>query len=149
MAAGLSLAPENINSFRIRLNELARGCLRPEDLQPSLRLDAEVGLEEMTLACLDQLNSLTPTGQGNPAIRFLTRNVTHHRPLRKLGAQKQHVKFWPADGNTVHEAVWWGGGNESLPVGRFDIAFTPQINYYNNSRSVQLKVLDWRQATAP
>jgi len=46
----------------------------------------------------------------------------------------------------VHEAVWWGAGNESLPVGRFDLAFAPQINSYNGRRIVQLKVLDWRKA---
>jgi len=63
-----------------------------------------------------------------------------------MGAQKQHVKLWLTDGNAVHEAVWWGAGNESLPVGRFDLAFTPQINYYNHTSSIQLKVLDWRQA---
>jgi hypothetical protein len=31
-----------------------------------------------------------------------------------------------------------------LPVGRFDLAFAPQINQYNGKRAVQLKVLDWR-----
>jgi single-stranded-DNA-specific exonuclease len=145
MAAGLSLAPGNIDAFRNRLNEIARRCLRPEDLQPALNLDAEVGLDEITLNCLDELNHLAPVGQGNPVTRFLSRGLTHQRPLQKMGAQKQHVKFWPTDGSTVHEAVWWGAGNESLPVGRFDLAFTPEINYYNHSRAVRLRVLDWRQ----
>jgi hypothetical protein len=45
----------------------------------------------------------------------------------------------------THEAVWWGAGNESLPVGNFDLAFTPQVNVYNGQRNVQLKVLDWRK----
>jgi hypothetical protein len=42
--------------------------------------------------------------------------------------------------------VWWGAGNELLPVGRFDLAFTPQINAYNGRQTVQLKVADWKQA---
>jgi len=146
MAAGLSLTPTNLDAFRNRLNELARDSLRPEDLQPALNLDAEVALSEITLLSLAQLNRLAPVGQGNPAVRFVSRNLSHHRPLQKMGAQKQHVKLWLTDGNAVHEAVWWGAGNESLPVGRFDLAFTPQINYYNHTSSIQLKVLDWRQA---
>jgi hypothetical protein len=63
-----------------------------------------------------------------------------------VGADKQHVKMWVNDGRTTCEAVWWGAGNESLPVGRFDLAFTPQLNSYNGMHSVQLKVLDWKQA---
>jgi single-stranded-DNA-specific exonuclease len=49
MAAGLSLQPEKIDALRQRLNELARRALKPEDLQPPLRLDAEAGLDEMNL----------------------------------------------------------------------------------------------------
>jgi hypothetical protein len=63
-----------------------------------------------------------------------------------MGAEKQHVKMWLTDGSHVQEAVWWGGGNASLPVGRFDIAFAPEVNEYNGSRTVRLKVLDWRAA---
>jgi hypothetical protein len=37
MAAGLSIAPDKIDLFRQRLNELARRALKPEDLQPPLR----------------------------------------------------------------------------------------------------------------
>jgi hypothetical protein len=40
-------------------------------------------------------------------------------------------------------AVWWNGGEKSLPVGKFDLAFAPQINEFNGNRTVQLKVLDW------
>src|ERR1035438_1524113 len=49
MAAGLSLQPDKVDALRQRLNELARRALKPEDLQPPLRLDAEAGLDEMTL----------------------------------------------------------------------------------------------------
>jgi single-stranded-DNA-specific exonuclease len=64
-----------------------------------------------------------------------------------MGAAKQHVKMWVTDGFGSHEAVWWGAGNRSLPVGQFDLAFAPQINQYNGQQTVQLKVLDWRPST--
>ena len=63
-----------------------------------------------------------------------------------MGADKQHVKMWVTDGDTTHEAVWWNVGNEPLPAPGFDLAFAPQINDYNGSRTVQLKVLDWQPA---
>lgn len=144
MAAGLTIQPENMDSFRTRLNEVARHSLKPEDLCPVLRLDAEVDLKEVTLECLASLARLSPTGQGNPAVHFYTRNLSHRRAPQKMGAEKQHVKLWVTDGAVTHEAVWWGAGNESLPVDQYDLAFVPQVNDYNGRRAVQLKILDWR-----
>jgi len=145
MAAGLSIQSEKVEAFRARLNELARRALRPEELQAPLRLDGEVALPQVSEAQLAELDRLRPIGQGNPAPHFVARNLTQSRPLMRMGAEKQHVKLWVTDGRATHEAVWWGAGHEaSLPVGRFDLAFAPQINEFNGRRTVQLKVLDWR-----
>ncbi len=144
MAAGLTIHPDNLDAFRTRLNSIAKRTLKREDLQPPLRLDAEVNLGDITLDTLAELDQLRPMGQGNPAVQFYVRNITHQRPLQRMGADKQHVKLWLTDGKTSHEAVWWNAGKESLPVGRFDLAFAPQVNDYNGRRTVQLKVLDWR-----
>ncbi len=146
MAAGLSVQPDKIDLLRQRLNELARRALKPEDLQPSLRLDAEVGLDEITLDSLGKLARLKPTGQGNPPLQFCARNLAHQRPLQRIGTDRQHVKMWVTDGAGILEALWWNGGNASLPVGKFDLAFSPQINEFNGNRAVQLKVLDWQPA---
>ena len=98
MAAGLSIAPEKLDLFRQRLNELARRALKPEDFQPPLRLDAEVGLDEITLDSLAELECLKPGGQGNPAVQFCARSLSHARPLQRIGAEKRHVKMWVTDG---------------------------------------------------
>ena len=146
MAAGLTLAPEKIDLLRERLNAIARRTLQPEQLQPALRLDAEVGLDELNLSSLSELEKLKPTGQGNPPLQFCARNLTHKKPLQRIGANKQHVKMWVTDGSVTHEAVWWNAGEGSLPVGKFDLAFAPSLNDYNGRTTVQLKVLDWRAA---
>lgn len=143
MAAGLSIVPDNIDLLRQKLNELARRTLKPDDLKPSLRLDAEVGMDEMNFEILYALERLKPHGQGNPATQFCARNVSHARPLQRIGADKQHVKMWITDGTVTHEAVWWNAGDKQLPVGKFDMAFVPEINQFNGTRSVQLKTLDW------
>jgi single-stranded-DNA-specific exonuclease len=154
MAAGLSIAPEKVDALRDRLNGLARRSLQPDDLQPPLRLDAEVALGEINLESLAQLEQLKPTGQGNPAVQFCARNLTNARPFQRMGADKRHVKLWVKDtpspgsgaasGAVTHEAVWWNAGGRPLPDGKFDLAFAPAVNEFNDRRSVQLKVLDWR-----
>ena len=115
MAAGVSLLPANLDAFRVRLNQLAHRTLKPDELQPPLRLDAEVSLGDITLECLAALDQLRPTGQGNPPVQFLARNLTQQRPPQRMGAEKQHLKMWVTDGATTHEAVWWRAGNEPLP----------------------------------
>ena len=147
MAAGVTLEPARLDAFRQKFNEIARQGLSPELLQPCLQLDGEVRLHDLDLDCLQRLDQLRPMGQGNPAVQFCACNVAHRRPLQRMGASKQHVKMWVTDGAGSLEAVWWGAGNESLPVGQFDLAFAPSINQFNGNSTVQLKVLDWRPAT--
>jgi len=145
MAAGLSIASANLDALRTQLNDLARRSLKAEDLQPPLRLDGEIEFQTITLQSLKELERLRPTGQGNPGIQFCARNLTHKRPLQRIGSEKQHVKMWVTNGVAAHEAVWWGGGKTgALPVGQFDLAFAPQSNSYNGQQTVQLKVLDWQ-----
>ena len=146
MAAGVTIRPDKLDAFRIRLNEFARCNLKPEDLQPLLRLDAEVDLGEIKFETLAELDKLKPTGQGNPGVQFYARNLTQVRPAQRMGNTKQHVKLWVKDGAATCEAVWWNGGGKPLPDGKFDLAFTPTINEFNGRRAVQLKVLDWQPA---
>ena len=146
MAAGLSIAPGKIDLLRERLNELAKRRLKTEELQPPLRLDAEISLSDLNLDSLAELEKIKPTGMGNPPLQFFASNLTHKKPLLRMGANQQHVKMWVTDGTTTHEAVWWNAGPGTLPTGKFDLAFAPGINEFNGRITVQLKVLAKRRA---
>jgi single-stranded-DNA-specific exonuclease len=144
MAAGLSILPDKVDGFRTRLNEIAQRCLTLAQLRPALRLDAPVTCAELTVERVRELERLQQTGIGNPPVQLGLFNVAHERPLQRFGAEKKHVRLWVNDGTGTREAVWWGAGLGQLPVGTFDLAVTPQLNYFNGSVTVQLKVLDWR-----
>lgn len=144
MAAGITVEPGKVDQLRSRLNEIARVQLKPEHLQPSLRIDAEVQLSEMTIENVLALERLQPCGQSNPAIRFCIRGLSHQQPPQRMGKEQQHVKFRVTDGFRIVEAVWFNCGDAPLPKVRFDLAFTPQINEFNGRRSVQLKIVDWQ-----
>ncbi len=146
MAAGVTIRSNNIDALRARLNDIARRSLRSDQLQRSLRLDAETSPGELTLARLQELQRLQQTGVGNPPVHLLLRNVTHARPLQRIGSEKKHARLWITDERHAVEAVLWNVGDGALPIGRFDLACAPQINEYNDHLSVQLKVLDWRPA---
>jgi single-stranded-DNA-specific exonuclease len=146
MAAGLTLHPDKMTLFRERLNDLARASLRPEQLQPCLRLDGEVSLSELTVDLMETLVQLGPSGMGNPSVQWMARGLSNRYAPQRIGRDQQHARLKVTDGGLVLDAVMWNIEEASLPEGCFDLAFSPQINDYNGRRSVQLKVLDWRSA---
>ncbi|MST01044.1 MAG: single-stranded-DNA-specific exonuclease RecJ, partial [Pedosphaera sp.] len=146
MAAGVTVHPDKVDALRDRLNTIARRTLRPDQLQPTLRLDAETGLADITLDTVAELARLEPFGQGNPAVQLVVRGLRCSRPPLRMGKEKQHAKLFVTDGTASAEAVFWGVGKAALPDGNFDLAAVPQVNEFNGRRSVQLKVLDWRAA---
>jgi len=146
MAAGLSVMPGNLEALRTRLNDLARASLRPEQLQPPLRLDAVVELAVLTEEQIRELDRLRPTGQGNPPVQFVVPGLRHDRPPQRVGRERQHAKFWVTDGRVTREAIWYAVGGRPEPEGVFELACVPHVHEYNGRRSIQLRVLDWRPA---
>jgi single-stranded-DNA-specific exonuclease len=144
MAAGVTAQPAQVDLFRARLNELARLSLKPEQLEPSLKLDAEVAGSDLTLDLVEQLAALAPAGPGNPPVQWIIRGLTHRQLPQRMGRENQHVKLRLTGGQSALEAVWWNAGESPMPGDRFDLAFTPTLNEYQGRRSVQLRVLDWR-----
>ena len=148
MAAGMSAHPAKLPLLRQRLNACARALLRPEQLHPALKLDAETALSELTIEQVEELARMGPTGEGNPVAQLVVRGLSHRWPPQCMGKENQHVKMRLTDGRDTVEAVWWNCPQATLPNNRFDIACVPAVNCYNGARSVQLKVLDWRPADA-
>ena len=144
MAAGLSVSPLQVDALRARLNELARSALKPEQLTPCLRLDGEVTGADLTVARLDELAALAPTGQGNPPVQLAIRRLRLREAPMRMGRDQQHVKWRVTDGRAALEVVWWNCADAPMPDGPFNLAFTPGINEYRGVRSPQLKLLDWR-----
>ena len=146
MAAGLSIEQDRVDDFRERLNEIARRTIKPEDLKPRLRLDAEVQLDEISLPSIEEWKQLEPTGQGNEPIQLATRSIRLSQRPQRFGRTKKHVRMRVTNGRATHDAIWWNAADSPLPEGAFDLAFEPQINEFNSRRNVQLRLLDWRKS---
>lgn len=146
MAAGVSLRPENLEAFRSRLNDIARRQLRPAQLTPPLRLDAEIALSELNVELAGALERLAPFGQNNPPVQLCVSRLTNQRAPVRIGSAQQHLKLSVTDGRLSLDAVWWNAAESHWPVGVFDLAAVPRLNHYNGQTTVQLMVLDWRPA---
>lgn len=97
IAAGLSLKVENLSELKSRLETLVVAQLTPEDLQPKIRIDAEVTLPDLTKKFVADMEHLEPFGNSNDQPIFYVDNVVQ---VQKPQLMKDlHVKcFMFAEG---------------------------------------------------
>ena len=145
-AAGLTIKTENIDEFAARFDQYACEHLSDEDLTPKLKLDLEVQSSYLTLQAIEELQQLEPFGEENSPPRLALCNLRLQRPPSIIGKEKNHLKLFVTDGERTLEAVGWGMADHLIALKnrniRLDLAFEPQINEWNNSRSVQLRIED-------
>ena len=92
MAAGFSLKEENIPELIERLNAYAQEVLTEEDLVPTLSIDAELSLEDVTGDLMVVMAQLQPYGVGNPTPRFLFSGVPLHEVMT-VGKEGDHFEI--------------------------------------------------------
>ena len=142
MAAGLSVKAANIDPLRQQLNEFAAKALKEDDLHQRVKIDAVVTLDDLDADFFEQLARFEPCGPENPTPVFAVEGVQLRGAPRVVG--KNHLRFNVTDGDTTAQAIWWGRGDFELPQGKFDVAFTPELNEFRGVENVQLKVKDVR-----
>ena len=159
MAAGMSLPLENVDKLRNRLN---KDCtLTPEELVDKKTIDMTLNLDYITCEIVEQLDRLEPFGNGNPKPVFAHKNAPL-RSIRRIGSDSQFFKMefqsgsgvvtclYFQDANELEEKIIDAFGKEQLNRAynrqsndiSLTIMFYPQINEYNNCRSVQLVLSD-------
>ena len=145
MAAGLRVAAECVESFAARFVEVANNRLSGHDLTPTLRLDAEVTLDALTLPTAEAIQSMGPFGVGNPKPRFATGWVDLAGEPRCVGKVQDHLLATFRSNGVQMRAIGFGLAHviEDLKQHRrCRVAFEPIINDFNNRRTVEMKMLD-------
>jgi single-stranded-DNA-specific exonuclease len=140
-AAGLSVAPENVDEFARLFARHADGVLEEGDLEPSIRIDAVVDGRELTLAFCEELERMAPFGLGNPAVTLLAVGCE----LSELGAvgDGKHLKLAVSADGARSGAIAFGQGGQLdrfRRVGRYDVAFRLAANSWNGTTAPQLQV---------
>ena len=146
-AAGLTIKTENIRKFEEAFEKYACENLAKEALQPKLELDFETPLSVLTLKTLEELEQFEPFGRENNPPRFCTRRVKITGTPSLMGKEKQHLSMNVCQGREKKRTIAWGAGEEYITFNRpnilLRIAFSPQINEWQGTRSVQLMLEDW------
>jgi single-stranded-DNA-specific exonuclease len=148
-AAGFTLAAGRISELEAHFESYARAKLTPEQLEPALRIDAEVSLARLDGVLYDYLQKLAPHGMGNPTPVFAARGLRLLSPPRVL--KERHVKWRVAQDSRSFDALaWnWGPRGAEWTQGQMvDAAFTVDESDYQDIRSLRLELKDMRGAGA-
>ncbi len=145
MAAGLALEAERLPEFRRRLGRSVEKMLG-ESLreEPQLSIDGWLPLPEADLALAEQFEKLAPFGPGNEKLVLASQGLTL-KSSSQLGKNRDHLKLIVEDAFGNQQSVlWWGGGSEELPSGKFDLAYTLRASDWRGQRQAQLELVDFR-----
>ena len=145
MAAGLSIAAENIPAFTRAFAQYAGERLELADLEPVLRIDAAASLDMITEELLIDINRLAPFGQGNPRPLLVTEDCTVIGEPRAVGKAKKTLQFMVGRDGTTRKCVAFRQARLLKKLGScktVSLAYRPILNEFNGRRSAELQVED-------
>ncbi len=140
-AAGFRVSNENLPTLRARLQNIATAQLAGLKLLPTLTIDAEIPLSNLTPETFSISQQLEPLGEGNPEPVFLSRGV-EVRESRVVG--NDHLRLTLTDGRIVWDAIAFEMGQELQDLGpSIDIVYSPQIRAWDGEEQLQLRIEDF------
>lgn len=145
-AAGLSMLPENIQSFTKRFDSIVKEMVSEEDLAPKLTIDTIVNSDEiLNKSFLDDFCKLGPFGMGNPEPVFKSVNSWQIRNPYVVGTD--HLKFFLRENGSILNAIGFGFGNlvSSLKTDpNAELAFNLRLNEFKGKTEWQINMVDIR-----
>jgi len=145
-AAGLTLLPENLNTFKSEFENFVSTNITEKSLHPSIDYDLEIDLPEITEKFCRILKQFGPFGPDNMCPIFLSRDLRiSGKDCKVVG--KNHLKFTvtDADENISFAAIAFGFGDycEEMRANKsFDLCYAIEENTFKGRTTKQFNVKD-------
>lgn len=139
-----------VDTLKQELSCIVRETI-PANIIPTLPIDAEVQLEEITWDLYDILEKFEPFGVGNPEPRYVARGC-EVVSVEPVGANGKHTRLHLRHSTSIIRKII--GFNcatlcEALKTGdRIDLVFEVGVNEWNGNRELQIKLVDLIKMTA-
>lgn len=144
-AAGLTIEAHHIDAFKKNFIEAVERTLKPEDIISKLHLDSKVSFEDLTFDFMEVIKLLEPFGNENsPPVLYC--DAQQAWPPKIIG--KTHLRMYLQQGDRILEGVAFNKADQFKALRRKNltlrVAFTPQINVFQNKASIQLLIRDFQ-----
>jgi len=142
-AAGMTLELEKVDAFREKFEEIVSSTIQPELLIPEIIIDAEISLKDIKQTFYDIISQMEPYGPENLRPVFITRNVINSGYSKIV--KEEHIRFSLREDNFIMNGIGFGMAGKfhlldnQQPI---DIVYTIDENEWNETKSLQLKVID-------
>ncbi|MDH4163936.1 MAG: single-stranded-DNA-specific exonuclease RecJ [Nitrospirota bacterium] len=146
-AAGLSISEEQVPRLQERLSADVRESLGAGGFVRKMTIDAPITFNEINLDLLNDIDRMSPYGQGNPEPRLGSKEL-EVLSVRTVGNGSKHVKMRlrQKESSLSFEAIAYGKGEQFgsrlRPGKRIAVVFTPRMNTWNNMSNIELDVRD-------
>jgi single-stranded-DNA-specific exonuclease len=147
-AAGFAIHNENLPVFQEKITDIVSRGLRDKDLRPTLQIDAEVPLAQLDIPLHEALCSLEPCGHDHAAPVLCTKRLKVV-DCKTVGKDNSHLKLRFSDGSRDQDAIAFRMGELMREMPQYvDVAYQTEVDEWNGSQRLQMKVLDLRDATS-
>ena len=150
-AAGVTLDAARIPELRRRLTALANASLEPADLVPRLRIDAPLGLNEISGEVVEGLQRMGPFGAANPKPVFRASPVDLINAPKRL--KDRHLSLLFKQNGRAFRAIAWRAIDREpyLNVHRagLELAYSLDQGEFRGERTMELTVADVRVPALP
>ncbi len=141
-AAGFSVRNENIPMLKERMTKIAEIKLAHQELLPTITVDAEVRLDELTMDLASQLELLEPTGEDNRPPVFMTPRL-RVLDARQVGREGAHLKLRLANHMKDMDAIGFNLGHWLNDLTNYvDVAYHLDINEWRGRTTLQMRLVD-------
>ena len=146
LAAGFTVARQNLAQLEQRLTSLAMDQLGHLELRPELAIDAELSLSIIAGDTFNLIHKLSPFGRGNPQPTFLTRGVEVIE-CRNFGNHGEWLRLKLKQGNVTWQAIDFESRRkrEEIPS-CLDIVYNLEKSRWNGEEVLRLNLLDFAPA---
>ena len=150
-AAGLSLHINDLPEFQERFEAYVAAHIREDQLQPTLQIEAELQLGDITKSFYNVLRHLEPFGPGNPRPLFVSRYLINHRDTRAVGKEREHLRLDVTDRVNAITGIAFGRADmaEYIQNGNaVDLCYELNENTFNHYTTIQMMVQDIQPCSA-
>jgi single-stranded-DNA-specific exonuclease RecJ len=144
MAAGISIAAENISKFKQQINSYAQQILTEDDLVPVIKIDRQVSLAEVSVKLAEEMDLLAPFGYGNPKPVLACANASIINWAR-VGKEQNHLKVTVCQEDTSHDAIGFNLAQYhqlAAAAHSISLAFGVEKNFWQGQEQLRLTLKD-------
>ncbi len=142
MAVGLTIKKEKFEEFKSRFEDIAKNS-NLEDLQPIIKIDGQINIDNMNIDFVEELKKLEPYGEGNKTPIFIYKGLKINS-IRAISEGK-HLKLTLKDEGNIIEAIGFNMGelvDEYLIGDKVDVVGILEINEFNGNKTIQINLRD-------